>query len=93
MSRNLLDERTFASWIADQVGASNLAQLGFAASLMDQFLHLLWKSIMVARPAIRACVDQLAQASFITWLSSWSNRDAETEFVMTDTRSQAKTYP
>ncbi len=63
MSRNLLDGRTFSSWLADQVGISNLAQLGFAASLMDQFLFLVWNSIAVARTAVRACVDQLAQVS------------------------------
>ncbi|KAJ7350313.1 hypothetical protein DFH08DRAFT_106631 [Mycena albidolilacea] len=60
-SEGLVDSRTFLVWLVQQMGASNLAQVGFLVRLADEYLDGIMKSRPLARPFIDACLSKLSE--------------------------------
>ncbi|KAJ7668448.1 hypothetical protein DFH06DRAFT_1181718 [Mycena polygramma] len=58
-SEGLIDSRTFLVWLVQQMGVSNLAQVGFMVRLADEYLDGVMKSRALARPFIDACLCKL----------------------------------
>lgn len=60
-SEGLVDSRTFLIWLVQQMGASNLAQVGFLVRLADEYLDGIMRSRPLARPFIDACLSKLSE--------------------------------
>ncbi|KAJ7128929.1 hypothetical protein C8R43DRAFT_1026393 [Mycena crocata] len=60
-SEGLVDSRTFLVWLVQQMGISNLAQVGFVARLADEYLAGIMKNRALARPFIDACLNKLSE--------------------------------
>ncbi|KAJ7647576.1 hypothetical protein FB45DRAFT_893821 [Roridomyces roridus] len=60
-SEGLVDSRTFLVWLVQQIGTSNLAQLGFMVRLADEYLDGIVKNRALARPLIDTCLCKLAE--------------------------------
>lgn len=60
-SEGLVDSRTFLVWLVQQMGLSNLAQVGFVVRLADEYLDGIMKSRALARPFIDACLCKLSE--------------------------------
>ncbi|KAJ7124966.1 hypothetical protein C8R44DRAFT_127826 [Mycena epipterygia] len=60
-SEGLVDSRTFLVWLVQQMGMSNLAQVGFVVRLADEYLDGIMKSRALARPFIDACLCKLSE--------------------------------
>jgi mediator of RNA polymerase II transcription subunit 12 len=60
-SEGLVDSRTFLVWLVQQLGVSNLAQVGFMVRLADEYLDGIMKNRALARPFIDACLCKLSE--------------------------------
>ncbi|KAJ7497070.1 hypothetical protein FB451DRAFT_214151 [Mycena latifolia] len=60
-SEGLVDSRTFLVWLVQQMGMSNLAQVGFMVRLADEYLDGIIKSRALARPFVDACLCKLTE--------------------------------
>ncbi|KAJ7782856.1 hypothetical protein B0H16DRAFT_1494639 [Mycena metata] len=60
-SEGLVDTRTFLVWLVQQIGLSNLAQVGFMVRLADEYLDGIIKNRALARPFIDACLCKLSE--------------------------------
>ncbi|KAJ6558511.1 hypothetical protein DFH09DRAFT_1486615, partial [Mycena vulgaris] len=60
-SEGLVDSRTFLVWLVQQMGMSNLAQVGFMVRLADEYLDGIIKNRALARPFIDACLCKLSE--------------------------------
>ncbi|KAJ7039194.1 hypothetical protein C8F04DRAFT_1087468 [Mycena alexandri] len=60
-SEGLVDSRTFLVWLVQQIGLSNLAQVGFMVRLADEYLDGIMKNRALARPFIDACLCKLSE--------------------------------
>ncbi|KAF8170267.1 hypothetical protein K438DRAFT_1982787 [Mycena galopus ATCC 62051] len=60
-SEGLVDSRTFLVWLVQQMGVSNLAQVGFLVRLADEYLDGIMKSRPLARPFIDASLSKLSE--------------------------------
>ncbi|KAJ7755754.1 hypothetical protein DFH07DRAFT_490213 [Mycena maculata] len=60
-SEGLVDSRTFLVWLVQQMGTSNLAQVGFMVRLADEYLDGIMKNRALARPFVDACLCKLSE--------------------------------
>ncbi|KAJ6602183.1 hypothetical protein B0H10DRAFT_2167359 [Mycena sp. CBHHK59/15] len=60
-SEGLVDSRTFLVWLVQQMGSSNLAQVGFVVRLADGYLDGIMGNRALARPFIDACLCKLSE--------------------------------
>ncbi|KAJ7502832.1 hypothetical protein B0H11DRAFT_1986564 [Mycena galericulata] len=60
-SEGLVDSRTFLVWLVQQMGMSNLAQVGFMVRLADEYLGGIMKNRALARPFIDTCLCKLSE--------------------------------
>ncbi|KZT24227.1 hypothetical protein NEOLEDRAFT_1067868 [Neolentinus lepideus HHB14362 ss-1] len=60
-SEGLVDNRTFLSWLVQQMASCNLAQAGFLARLADEYLDGMLVSRALARTFVDACLSKLAE--------------------------------
>jgi mediator of RNA polymerase II transcription subunit 12 len=60
-TRYLISSRTLATWLADFAATCNLAQVGFVAQLINEYLEDVAKHASIARSALRALLDKLAE--------------------------------
>jgi hypothetical protein len=61
----LVDSYTFLSWAVQQLSISNLAQAGFVLRLTDEYLEDLFKSRILTRPYVDACILKLHEVGKI----------------------------
>ncbi len=62
-SEGLVDNRTFLTWLVQQTGSCNLAQLGFMLRLADEYLEGMLISRALTRPFVDACLNRLTEVS------------------------------
>ncbi|EPQ57624.1 hypothetical protein GLOTRDRAFT_137894 [Gloeophyllum trabeum ATCC 11539] len=60
-AEGLVDNRTFLSWLVQQMASCNLAQAGFVARLADEYLDGMLVSRALTRPFVDACLNKLAE--------------------------------
>ncbi|KAH8108105.1 hypothetical protein BXZ70DRAFT_1015382 [Cristinia sonorae] len=60
-AEGLVDNRTFLSWLVQQMGLSNLAQLGFIAHLSDEYLDGMLATRALTRPFVEACANRILE--------------------------------
>ncbi|KAJ7690646.1 hypothetical protein B0H17DRAFT_1064288 [Mycena rosella] len=60
-SEGLVDSRTFLVWLVQQMGISNLAQVGFMVRLADEYLDGIIKSRALARHFVDVCLCKLSE--------------------------------
>ncbi|KAF8972899.1 hypothetical protein BDZ97DRAFT_2053658 [Flammula alnicola] len=58
-AEDLVDHRTFLTWLVQQMMACNLAQAGFLTRLADEYLNDILSSRALARPLVEACLAKL----------------------------------
>ena len=56
-----MDNRTFLSWLVQQMSTCNLAQAGFVARLADEYLDGMLVSRALTHPFIEACLAKFAE--------------------------------
>ncbi|KAG9004810.1 RNA polymerase II mediator complex subunit [Tulasnella sp. JGI-2019a] len=64
-AEGLVDHATFLFWLAQQVGESNIPQLGFIAKLADEYIEDLLKHRGFLRPFIVGLVEKLVEVARI----------------------------
>ena len=62
-SKRLISTRVFVGWLVDLLGIANLAQIGFVAQLIGDFLPEISKHASVARSCIRIACSKLSEVS------------------------------
>ncbi|KAG8882040.1 RNA polymerase II mediator complex subunit [Tulasnella sp. 332] len=62
-AESLVDHATFLFWLAQQVGDSNIPQLGFIAKLADEYIEDLLQHRGFLRPFIVGLVEKLVEVS------------------------------
>ena len=55
-AEGLVDNRTFLSWLVQQMGICNLAQAGFVARLADEYVEGMLVSRALTRPFLEVCL-------------------------------------
>ncbi|PIL34102.1 hypothetical protein GSI_03813 [Ganoderma sinense ZZ0214-1] len=60
-AEGLVDNRTFLSWLVQQMATCNLAQLGFVARLADEYLEGMLVSRALTHPFTEACLGKFAE--------------------------------
>ncbi|KAK7692890.1 hypothetical protein QCA50_004525 [Cerrena zonata] len=60
-AEGLVDNRTFLAWLIHQLYISNLAQLGFIARLVDEFMEGIVSTRALTRPTVEACLNRLSE--------------------------------
>ena len=60
-AEGLVDNRTFLSWLVQQMSICNLAQAGFVARLGDEYLEGMLISRALTRPFLDACLAKLVE--------------------------------
>ena len=60
-AEGLVDNRTFLSWLVQQMSTCNLAQAGFVARLADEYLDGMLVSRALTHPFIEACLAKFAE--------------------------------
>lgn len=60
-AEGLVDNRTFLSWLIQQMATCNLAQLGFVARLADEYLEGMLVSRALTHPFTEACLAKLGE--------------------------------
>lgn len=63
-AEGLVDNRTFLAWLIHQLYISNLAQLGFIARLVDEFMEGIVSTRALTRPTVEACLNRLSEVCF-----------------------------
>lgn len=62
-AEGLVDHKTFLVWFVQQMGACNLAQVGFLSRLADEYLTPIMTSRPLAKPFVDACLNKLSEVS------------------------------
>jgi mediator of RNA polymerase II transcription subunit 12, fungi type len=62
----MVDHATFLLWLAQQVPAVNLAQLGFVAKIAEEYLEGLLQHRGFLRPFIEGCTVKITEVSTVT---------------------------
>ena len=62
-AEDLVDHRTFLTWLTQQMITCNLAQAGFLACLAEEYLDDIITSRALARPLVEGCLAKLMEAS------------------------------
>ncbi|KAG8934799.1 RNA polymerase II mediator complex subunit [Tulasnella sp. 418] len=65
-AEGLIDHSLFLFWLSQQVGQSNIAQLGFVTKLADEYLEGILQHRGFLRPFILGCVEKLMEVGRIT---------------------------
>ncbi|TFK53918.1 hypothetical protein OE88DRAFT_1717321 [Heliocybe sulcata] len=60
-TEGLVDNRTFLTWLVQQMAGCNLAQAGFLARLADEYLDGMLVCRALAKPFVDACLSRLAE--------------------------------
>lgn len=60
----LVDNRTFLVWLVQQLATCNLAQLGFIARLVDEYLDGMLATRSIARPFVEMCLGKVSEVLF-----------------------------
>ncbi|KAF5322492.1 hypothetical protein D9619_001365 [Psilocybe cf. subviscida] len=60
-AEDLVDHRTFLTWLVQQMITCNLAQAGFVSRLTDEYLNEILPSRALARPLVEACLVKLSE--------------------------------
>ena len=60
-SEGLIDNRTFLAWLIQQLYVSNLAQLGFIARLLDEFVDGALATRALTRPLVEGCLTRISE--------------------------------
>lgn len=60
-AEGLVDNKTFLSWLVQQMGICNLAQAGFVARLGDEYVEGMLVSRALTRPFLEACLCKLIE--------------------------------
>jgi mediator of RNA polymerase II transcription subunit 12, fungi type len=61
-AEDLVDHRTFLTWLTQQMITCNLAQSGFLACLAEEYLDDIIASRALARPLVEGCLAKLMEA-------------------------------
>lgn len=56
-----MDNKTFLSWLVQQMGTCNLAQLGFVSRLADEYLDGMLVSRALTHSFVEACLTKLSE--------------------------------
>lgn len=56
-----MDNRTFLVWLVQQLATCNLAQLGFIARLVDEYLDGMLVTRSITRPFIETCLAKVSE--------------------------------
>ncbi|TFY51580.1 hypothetical protein EVJ58_g10491, partial [Rhodofomes roseus] len=75
-AEGLVDNRTFLTWLVQQMGTCNLAQLGFVARLADEYLDGLLINRALTHHFVDACLNRLEEASDVQLRSFLALPDA-----------------
>ena len=60
----LVDNRTFLVWLVQQLATCNLAQLGFIARLVNEYLDGMLVTRSIARPFVEMCLGKVSEVLF-----------------------------
>lgn len=58
-AEDLIDHKTFLTWLVQQMITCNLAQAGFLTRLSDEYLDDIMVSRALTRPLVEACLSKL----------------------------------
>ena len=64
-AEDLVDHRTFLTWLTQYMITSNLAQAGFLARVAEEYLDDIMTSRALARPLVEGCLAKLMEVSNI----------------------------
>ena len=56
-----MDNRTFLVWIVQQLATCNLAQLGFIARLVNEYLDGMLVTRSITRPFVEVCLAKVSE--------------------------------
>ena len=59
-----MDNRTFLVWLVQQLATCNLAQLGFIARLVNEYLDGMLVTRSITRPFVEMCLGKVSEVSF-----------------------------
>lgn len=62
-SEDLVDHKTFLTWLVQQMTTCNLAQAGFLTRLVDEYLADILTSRALSKPLVEACLAKLSEVS------------------------------
>lgn len=75
-SEGLVDNRTFLSWIVQQMSTCNLAQTGFVARLADEYFEGMLFSRALSRPFVEACLARLKEVLLMfSLIELWTKKN------------------
>ena len=57
----LVDNRTFLVWLVQQLATCNLAQLGFIARLVNEYLDGMLVTRSITRPFVEVCLGKVSE--------------------------------
>lgn len=57
----LVDNRTFLVWLVQQLATCNLAQLGFIARLVNEYLDGMLVTRSITRPFVEMCLGKVSE--------------------------------
>ena len=57
----LVDNRTFLVWLVQQLATCNLAQLGFIARLVNEYLDGMLVTRSITRPFVETCLGKVSE--------------------------------
>ena len=60
-----MDNRTFLVWLVQQLATCNLAQLGFIARLVDEYLDGMLVTRSITRPFVEMCLGKVSEVFFL----------------------------
>ncbi len=60
-TEDLVDHRTFLTWLVQQMTTCNLAQAGFLTRLTDEYANDILTHRALARPLVEACLAKLSE--------------------------------
>ena len=60
----LVDNRTFLVWLVQQLATCNLAQLGFIARLVNEYLDGMLVTRSITRPFVDVCLGKVSEVSY-----------------------------
>jgi mediator of RNA polymerase II transcription subunit 12, fungi type len=85
----LVDNRSFLSWLVQQMGCSNLAQAGFLARLADEYLDDMLSRRALSRPFVDACLAKISEVRPLSFVPSWlTNVPSDPQYTTTGISSQ-----
>ncbi len=85
-AEGLVDNRTFLSWLVQQMATCNRAQLGLVARLADEYLEGMLVSRALTHPFTEACLGKFMEVCYSSSPTVHINR-----LTSCDRRSRART--